>query len=182
MCWEMKCTQCGCIDLEEVDFPYEAQLRQVYVGIAGESSEYDLEEVYYTTTYICTKCGHFEFFNLEWAKSILEERIENKKVQDEIEKLETKILENNCEIDSVKKQIENIEKQLEDLDITIRQSIELKTKMKDLKEKIELLEKENRELLDMKYNLEHKDEIDDVKERQKQNPNGYGYGAGGFGR
>ena len=36
--------------------------------------EYDLEEDFYTTTYICTKCGHFEFFNQKLAKLILEER------------------------------------------------------------------------------------------------------------
>ena len=74
---KIKCTNCGCNDLEEVDFPYKAKLIQTAIGLAGESSEYDLEEEFHTTTYICTKCGHFEFFNPKLAKLILEEREKN---------------------------------------------------------------------------------------------------------
>ena len=40
----MKCTQCGCNDLEEVDFPYQAYLIMTECGIACEASFYDLEE------------------------------------------------------------------------------------------------------------------------------------------
>ena len=53
---KMKCTQCGCTDLEEVYFPYEAKLDEVATGIAGESSFYDMHEEVYAQTYICTKC------------------------------------------------------------------------------------------------------------------------------
>ena len=38
---KMKCTQCGCDDLEEVDFPYEAKLDEVAVGIAGPIRDRD---------------------------------------------------------------------------------------------------------------------------------------------
>ena len=38
---KIKCAHCGCNDLEEVDFPYEAKLIQTAIGLAGESSEYD---------------------------------------------------------------------------------------------------------------------------------------------
>ena len=40
----MKCTQCGCNDLEKVDFPYHANLIMTRCGIAGSASFYDLEE------------------------------------------------------------------------------------------------------------------------------------------
>ena len=72
--FKMKCTQCGCEDLEEVDFPYEATLKMTECGIRGEATFYDLEDDVYTSTYICTRCGHFEFFNPELAKIILEDR------------------------------------------------------------------------------------------------------------
>ena len=71
---KMKCSSCGCTDLEKVDFPYEAKLIQTAVGIYGETDSYDLEETFYTDTFICTHCGHFEFFNQKLAQIVLEER------------------------------------------------------------------------------------------------------------
>ncbi len=125
---KIKCTQCGCTDLEEVDFPYEAKLIMTACGIAGEATFYDLDEEFYATTYICTKCGHFEFFNPKLTEFILEERVENARIQCEIDKLNKQISKNDCEIENINKQIDDISIQLEDLDITIRQSNELKKK------------------------------------------------------
>ena len=62
---KMQCTQCGCNDLEEVDFPYESELVTTAIGLVGESFQYDLDARVYAKTFICTQCGHFEFFNPE---------------------------------------------------------------------------------------------------------------------
>lgn len=67
---KIKCTQCGCEDLEEVGFPYEVELDTVAVGLVGESFQYALQNDVYASTYICTKCGHFEFFNPKLAEQV----------------------------------------------------------------------------------------------------------------
>ncbi len=153
---KMKCTQCGCTDLEEVDFPYETKLVMTACGIAGEATFYDLDEELYATTYICTKCGHFEFFNPKLAELIIEERKENAKIQEEIVKIAKQILKNETEIKDIENKISSITKQLEDLDITIRQSNDLKTKKAELTEKLQLLKKTNNSLLKQKKTLENK--------------------------
>lgn len=67
---KIKCTQCGSDDLKETGFPYEVNLVMTECGIAGESSFYALDKKALTKTYICTQCGHFEFFSKELANSI----------------------------------------------------------------------------------------------------------------
>lgn len=150
---KIKCTNCGCKDLEEVDFPYEAKLIQTAIGIAGESSEYDLEEEFYTTTYICTECGHFEFFNPELAKLILEERKKNAIIENEITEIDNQILTNEKELQHIEEEIALTVNQMQDLDITIRQCDELKEKKKELENKIKTLNKSNKSLLQKKKNL-----------------------------
>ena len=135
----MKCTQCGCKDLEEVDFPYEAKLDEIAVGIAGESSFYDIHEEVYAKTYICTKCGHFEFFNPELAKLILKERENCAKIQTEIDNFDKEISNKHNEIKNVEQLIASITEQLKDLDITIRQSNELKAKQLKLSNKLKIM-------------------------------------------
>ena len=135
MGFKMKCTQCGCEDLEEVDFPYEATLKMTECGIRGEATFYDLEDDVYTSTYICTRCGHFEFFNPELAKIILEDRQKISELQSRIGKLNDQISENENESHRIDEEIVLILKQLEDLDITIRQSNELKEKQNELEQK-----------------------------------------------
>lgn len=144
---KMKCTQCGCDDLEEVDFPYEAKLDQLAVGIVGESSFYDMHEEVYAQTYICTRCGHYEFFNPELAKLILEEREKCAQIQKEIDNFEKLISDKNVEIKNVEHQISSITEQLKNIDITIRQSIELKTQQEELQEKLKSLKRENQSLI-----------------------------------
>ena len=124
----MKCTQCGCNDLEEVDFPYESELVTTAIGLMGESFQYDLDTSVYAKTYICTKCGHFEFFNPRLAKLVLEKREKCAKIQKEIDNFDKQISDKNNEIKNVEQQIESINEQLKDIDITIRQSNELKAK------------------------------------------------------
>ena len=153
---KMKCTQCGCEDLEEVDFPYEATLIMTEMGLRGEATFYDLENNVYTSTYICTRCGHFEFFNPKLAQLVLEERQEKATLQSEIDKLNSQIVENEKESFRIAKEIDSIAKQLENLDITIRQSNELKTKKEELEEREKRLQQEKSELIKQKDLLSKK--------------------------
>lgn len=153
---KIKCTQCGCEDLEGIDFPYEAKLDEVAVGISGESFQYRLDESCYAQTYICTKCGHFEFFNLELAKLILEEREKSAKIQNDIDNFEKQISDKNTEIKNVEQQINSITEQLKNIDITIRQSNELKTHREELKEKLKVLKKDNQTLIQEQNKLKKK--------------------------
>lgn len=148
---KIKCTQCGCDDLEEVDFPYKAKLDEVAIGIAGESSFYDLHEEVYAETYICTNCGHYEFFNSWLAKSILEKREAKirtlNEAQNELENLNKQVLEKNNEIQNTERELNCISTQLESLDITIRQSNDLKVKQNELTKKLKVLNDEYQVLL-----------------------------------
>lgn len=151
---KIKCTQCGCDDLEEVIFPYKANLIQTAVGIVGESFQYDLDEELYTTTYICTKCGHFEFFNPEFAKIILEDRAENARIQNEIIKIDEQVSDKNNEIKNIEQQINSISKQLESIDITIRQSNELKAERQELRNQLDIIKKDIQALLKRRASFE----------------------------
>ena len=139
---KIKCSQCGCTDLEKVDFPYEAILREVGIGIVGESFIYDLDEHIYTDSYICTQCGHFEFFNSQIAEDVLKKRAKIEKIQKEINDLDKQISNKNNEIKKFEQQINLITEQLKSIDITIRQSIELKSKQQELTQNLKLLEQE----------------------------------------
>ena len=154
MNFKIKCSQCGCNDLEEVDFPYEAKLDEVATGIAGESYVYKLHENVYTRSYICTNCGHFEFFNPELAKLVLQERDKRVTIQKKIDNLDKQILEKTNERKKVEQQNKSIEEQLKNIDITIRQSNELKAKQQELSVKLKALEADIKELVKQKNNLE----------------------------
>ena len=154
---KIKCTQCGCDDLEEVIFPYKANLIQTAIGIAGESFQYDLDEELYTTTYICTKWGHFEFFNPELAKIILEDRAENARIQNEIIKIDKQVSDKNNEIKNIEQQINSISKQLESIDITIRQSNELKAERQELRNQLDIIKNDIQTLLKRRDSFETKE-------------------------
>ena len=66
----MKCTQCGCNNLVKVDFPYETGLIEDVVGLSGYTAQYSIINKADCNSYICTNCGHFEFFNLKLAEKI----------------------------------------------------------------------------------------------------------------
>ena len=149
----MKCTQCGCNDLEEVDFPYHANLIMTRCGLVGEASFYDLEEEFEGESYICTKCGHFEFFNKKLAETIIEKRAIEEKKRAKIEEIEEQILEKDGEIEMHKADLNIVLEQLNDLDITIRQSNELKEKKAELIEQINTLQEEIKSLQQQKNRL-----------------------------
>ncbi len=136
---KMKCTQCGCTDLEEVDFPYQAKLIMTACGLAGESNDYDLDEESSATTYICTNCGHFEFFNQDLANKILKKRTKKLEILSEINKLDNDISKNKEKIEDLANQIEDISNQLQNLDITIRKQNELKIILEELAKKLNAL-------------------------------------------
>lgn len=153
---KMKCTQCGYNDLEEVDFPYESELVTTAIGLVGESFQYDLESSVYAKTYICTRCGHFEFFSPKLAKLVLEEREKCAKIQKEIDNSNKQISDKNNEIQNVEQQINSIKEQLEDIDITVRQSNELKAKQQELSNKLKALKAEIQELIKYQNDLKRK--------------------------
>lgn len=152
---KIKCSQCGCTDLEKVDFPYEAILHKVQTGLTGYSFIYDLEENIYTDTYICTQCGHFEFFNSEVAKDVLKKRAKIEEIQEEINDLDRQISSKNNEIEKFNQQINLIAEQLKSIDITIRQSGELKSKQQELSQNLKLLEQEVQTLCKKKDSLKN---------------------------
>ena len=153
MNFKMKCTQCGCEDLVEVGFPYETSLNMIDCGIRGEAAYYELEYEAYASTYICIRCGHFEFFNPELAQRILEKRQAKVNLQSEIDQLNHKIVENEKELEKIDSDIKSIVKQLENLDITIRKSNELKATQKEMEEKKQQLETRNKALLTRRDSL-----------------------------
>lgn len=150
----MKCTQCGCEDLEDVNFPYQAKLIMTKCGIVGEATFYDLKEEFYTKSYICIKCGHFEFFNTELVKVILEKRSKEARKRARIKEIESQILKNETAIKTYKENLSIVLEQLNDLDITIRQSNELKLRKAELNEKINALQEEMKDLQEEKSRLE----------------------------
>ena len=155
---EKKCSQCGCKDLEAVPFPYKSELvvasNECY---ANESIQYELNVSTMAGAYICTKCGHYEFYNDWLAKSILDKREEKIRTQNELQKelknLDKQVSEKNNEIQNIEQELNSISTQLKSLDITIRQSKEFKVKQKELNQKLELLKNEYQELLKQQNNV-----------------------------
>ena len=139
--------------MEKVDFPYHANLIMTRCGLVGEASFYDLEEEFEGESYICTKCGHFEFFNKKLADSIIEKRAIEEKKRAKMEEIEERILETDREIEMHKAHLNIVLEQLNDLDITIRQSNEMKENKAELIEQINTLEEEIKSLQQQKYRL-----------------------------
>ena len=83
----MKCSQCGCEDLVEVEFPQEVRLIEVDSGLAGYSSGYNLKNKINCSTYICLNCGHYEFFNKKLAEQIKNGRKEADKAKKHTKKI-----------------------------------------------------------------------------------------------
>ena len=100
----MKCSQCGCEDLVEVDFPQEVRLIEVDSGLAGYSSGYSLKNKVNCNTYICANCGHYEFFN----KKLIEQIKNDKKAQVKVKDRTKKIYIIHQEINDPKQQTDNL--------------------------------------------------------------------------
>ena len=137
----MKCSQCGCADLVEVEFPQEAELIQTRVGLVGYSSFYDIENNVYCNSYICVNCGHFEFFNLELAEQIKLDRKERESAKQNINKIQNEIIELNDKISNIEKEIEKLKSESLDLDITVRRSNEIQTTISNYENDIKILNK-----------------------------------------
>lgn len=152
----MKCTQCGCNDLEKINFPYKSELVITAVGLVGESFQYELKENVSAQSYICTHCGHLEFFDPELADRVLDVRDRCAKIKMEIDDFDRQVLDKNKDILLVQSQIDAINEQLKDLDITIRQSNELKATHQELINKLKALKNDMQELIKRKTNLEYK--------------------------
>ena len=146
----MKCSQCGCNDLVEVDFPHEVNIIQTGVGLNGYSSSYDIEDDVYCDSYVCVNCGHFEFFNLNLAEQIKEDRLFKEKTKKDIEKIEKEIDELNNKISSLDLSIKELKKESLNLDITVRRSNEIQdailSKKEEIKKTNKIVNEKNKEL------------------------------------
>lgn len=137
----MKCSQCGCNDLVEVEFPQETTLIECERGLVGYSSSYDIESEVYCKTYICVNCGHFEFFDLELAEQIKNDRKEKAEAKEYIIRVEKEIVDLSNQVSDIQKEKEKLINESQDLDITIRKSNEIKMSIKDLENEIITLHK-----------------------------------------
>ena len=147
----MKCSQCGCNDLVEVDFPHKIDLKEVGVGLAGYSSSYSIEEELDCNSYVCVNCGHFEFFNLKLAEQIKKDRLLKEKTKNDIDKIKKEIDELNNKISSSDLNIKELKKESLNLDITVRRSHEIQdailSKKEEIKKTKKIINEKNKELV-----------------------------------
>ena len=120
----IKCTMCSSRELVEARFPVE-----VFFD-SGVSQP--------VVSYICSNCGHYEFFNFKFVESYTEK----KKYSDEI---------NNCllQANSLEEQYNKatyklmarkneINEKLKDLDITVRTKMKLEDELKNIDDNIKI--------------------------------------------
>ncbi len=122
----IKCTMCGSHELKGVNFP-------VQVFPDGGCSEQ-------VTSLICTKCGHYEFFNTKYIKKELEYDSSKDKYYGlllKADKLECEYAEITSKLSNRKQEI--IVK-LENLDITVRTKIGLEDELKRIESELKSCE------------------------------------------
>ena len=179
---KMKCTQCGCTDLNEVNFPMEVGfnndgyenvkidnpyrpyeqkfvrrepiLRQTQYDGDGGAVTFELENQYFCKTYICTQCGHFEFFNKKLAEQILANRQATEEISKKISDVDKQIEKLNDKNFKCENEILHCNEELKNLDITVRRSNELQEKIKSLQNEIKEVKKEIGQKQTEKSNLE----------------------------
>lgn len=179
---KMKCTQCGCTDLCETNFPmkvgfndngfetvstsnpyrpYERKLvrrepvlRQTQYDCDGGAVTFELENQYFCKTYICTQCGHLEFFDKKFAEQILANRKATEEISKKICNVDKQIEKLNDKNFKCENEILNCTEELENLDITVRRSNELQEKIKSLQIEIQEIKKEIDQKQTEKGNLE----------------------------
>jgi len=123
----MKCSQCGNEKLVKSSIPMES---------CGDGwSEISKKEV---DIYLCTSCGHYEFFSMKKVHKYEEMTLIIKGKRDEIAKLETEMKDYYSEEKekSIIKRIADIEEELKNIDITIRQQQKLKDELKNLNQRL----------------------------------------------
>ncbi len=187
---KIKCTQCGREDLVEVNFPMEVGfnndgyesvktnnpynpyerkfverepvLQQTQYDGDGGAVTFKLENQYFCQTFICTECGHFEFFSKELTEVIKEDRKKCADLKKEIADLEDKITKLQAEQTKLQKELDSCNKEFSDLDITVRRSNELKEKINNLKnnitKKIETINELNKQKQQLENQLEEFEE------------------------
>ena len=118
----VKCTMCGSHELKGVNFP-------VQVFPDGGCSEQ-------VTSYVCTKCGHYEFFNTKYIKKELEYDSSKDEYYDlllKADKLECEYVEITYKLRNRKQEI--IVK-LENLDITVRTKIQMEEELRNIENEL----------------------------------------------
>ena len=122
----MKCTSCGNTNLVKTYFPMDSY------GDGGASVSNMVD------VYLCLDCGHYEFFSTKHANRYYDAAKWIRDTESEIDTLRRELseLESPVTTQKLNEEIKSIESQLTNLDITIRQQQELKTKLYDLKNKL----------------------------------------------
>ena len=152
----MKCTSCGNTNLVKTYFPMDSY------GDGGASVSNMVD------VYLCLDCGHYEFFSTKHANRHYDAAKWIRDTKSEIDTLRRELseLESPVTTQKLNEEIKSIESQLTNLDITIRQQQELKTKLYDLKNKLsripsqisrikEKIRSLESELSTRKYNFDH---------------------------
>lgn len=152
----MKCSQCGCTDLAEVEFPQKTSLILTSVGIAGESNFYEIENRVDCNSYICLNCGHFEFFSSMMAEQIKRERKVREEVEAKSNKIQNEIIELRNNISDKYKEIDKLKLEAQDLDVTLRRN-EIQVLISNLESDIininKIIVKKKQEIIDLKNTL-----------------------------
>ncbi|HIY99817.1 MAG TPA: hypothetical protein H9676_03850 [Firmicutes bacterium] len=153
----MKCSQCGCADLVEVEFPQKTSLILTSVGIAGESNFYEIENRVDCNSYICLNCGHFEFFSSMMAEQIKTERKVREEVEANINRIQNEIIELRNNSSDKYKEIDKLKLEAQDLDITLRRNNEIQVLISNLENDIininKIIVKKKQEIIDLKNTL-----------------------------
>lgn len=145
----MKCTQCGCKKLLQVELPFYT--------IDGRIRTQ-------AKVYTCYECGHLELFDKSVSLDYKNNVRNLEKYTTELSELKKKLveLENPLVLTMLEDDCKTIERELSSLDITLRQQQELKSKLYELqiniknrpkevatlKQKINELERHIKELKD----------------------------------
>ena len=150
----MQCTQCGCVDLIKVKFPYNTSLILTDVGLYGETNVYDIKNKENCKSFICLNCGHFEFFNLSMAKQLRLDIKKKEEVEENINKLNNELTELVKTISDKQAEIKKLDEESLNLDISVRRYNEIRSLIADIKNDItninKLIKEKEKEITKLK--------------------------------
>lgn len=140
----MKCTSCGNTNLVKTHLP----MNSYGDGGASVSNEVDV--------YLCLDCGHYELFSTKQANRYYETAAWIRQTEAEIDALRNELneLQDPAIAQKIGKKITSVENQLRSMDITIRQQQRLKTKLSELKRKLDSIPMEIRRIEEKIHSLE----------------------------
>ena len=153
----MKCSNCGKNNLKEV------RLYQLF-DIDGDAW---LQENKTAEIYICADCGHFEFFNSEYANELKNKQKANDDLMQKIEEKKSQIKElKEIKFDPTpfEKEIEKLEKEIETLKSLGVNGKEIRWREDEIKRNKEILAKK----IDPKLERKIKDLENDIEKLKKQ--------------